>query len=55
MKEMEWNDDFYAPKLRKASFRMMKGCLLACDMYAFTMRKTVFRTSKMAVLTRKII
>jgi hypothetical protein len=30
------NDDFYARKLRKASFRTMKGCLLEHDMYAFT-------------------
>jgi hypothetical protein len=49
MKEIMENDDFYARKLRKASFHLMKGCLLAHDMYAFSMRKTVFYKRKMAV------
>jgi hypothetical protein len=50
-KEILENDDFYARKLRKASFHTMKGCLLACDMYAFSMQKTVFYRSEIGLLT----
>jgi hypothetical protein len=39
MKEMEWNDDFYAPKC-------MKGILSSCERMSFSVRYVCFHHAK---------